>query len=62
MNIEIKALEPPLIDDFLYFFDEIGFADNPNWSSCYCQYYHFDGSRSEWSNRTKKQNRDASKA
>ncbi|MEJ2248848.1 MAG: GNAT family N-acetyltransferase [Candidatus Lokiarchaeota archaeon] len=62
MDIGIKALEPDLIDDFLYFFDEIGFVDNPDWSDCYCQYYHFDGPRREWSKRTKKQNKNASKA
>ena len=29
MNIEIKPLHPDLIDDYLYFFDNVGFTDNP---------------------------------
>lgn len=62
MDLVIKPLEPDLIDDFLFFFDEIGFVDNPNWASCYCHYYHFNGSRKNWAKRTKIQNRNASKA
>ena len=46
---------------FSIFFDEIGFTDNPSWASCYCHFYHFDGSRKNWSKRTKEQNRKASK-
>jgi GNAT superfamily N-acetyltransferase len=61
MELEIKLLIPDLIDDFLYFFDEVGFADNPDWASCYCQFYHFKGSRQEWTKITKDQNRNASK-
>jgi len=61
MDLVIKALGPNLIEDFLYFFDEVGFVDNPNWASCYCHYYHFNGSREDWINRTKTQNRNASK-
>ena len=43
MNIAIKALSLDLIDDFLYFFDEIAFTDNPEWSGCYCVFYHHNG-------------------
>ncbi|MFX1497946.1 MAG: GNAT family N-acetyltransferase [Promethearchaeota archaeon] len=62
MELEIKLLSPDLIDDFLYFFDEIGFADNPDWADCYCHFYHFKGSRKEWTKSTKEQNRNASKS
>ena len=60
MDIEIKPLSTDVIDDFLYFFDKIGFVDNPDWASCYCQFYHFNGSREDWLKTTKEQNRDAS--
>ncbi len=40
-NIIVKELAPSLRDDFLYFFDKIAFADNPDWSDCYCSLYHF---------------------
>ncbi|MFX1401744.1 MAG: GNAT family N-acetyltransferase [Promethearchaeota archaeon] len=59
--MKIKVLIPDLIDDFLYFFDEVGFADNPDWSSCYCQFYHFKGSREQWIKTTKERNRNESK-
>ena len=60
MDLFVKPLKPELIDDFLYFFDEKAFVDNPNWAICYCQFYHFAGSRRKWSKRTKEQNRDSS--
>lgn len=40
MKIEIKPLEPPLLDDYLDFFDRVAFADHPEWAWCYCTYYH----------------------
>ena len=62
MDVIIKPLKPDLIDDFLYFFDEVGFVDNPDWAGCYCHFFHFPGSRKKWSKRTGKQNRESSKA
>src|SRR5215831_8047809 len=46
----IKELTPELRDDFLYFFDKVAFADNPDWSDCYCSLYHF-------ANRSKEETR-----
>ena len=60
MSIEIKPLTPELLEDFLYYFDEVGFADNPEWSVCYCHFYHFTGSNKKWSKQTKESNRKAS--
>ena len=37
----VKELTPSLRDDFLLFFDSVAFADNPDWSDCYCSLYHF---------------------
>ena len=62
MDVIVKALEPELLDDFLNFFDNIGFVDNPDWAGCYCQFYHIEGSRKKWAKRTKEQNRNSSKA
>jgi len=59
MDITIKQLDSSLLDDFLYYFDKVAFTDNPGWSGCYCQFYHFEGKRSEWVKRTGKQNRNA---
>ena len=48
------------MDDFLLFFDKIGFADNPDWAGCYCHYYHFEGDRKDWGDRKGEANRKAS--
>jgi ribosomal protein S18 acetylase RimI-like enzyme len=40
-DLVVKELTPPLRDDFLLFFDSVAFADNPDWSDCYCSLYHF---------------------
>jgi len=60
MDLKIKEMTPDLLDNFLYYFDEIGFADNPDWSVCYCQFYHFPGTIKEWEKRSKEENRNAS--
>ncbi len=39
--IVVKELTPSLREDFLFFFDNVAFADNPDWSDCYCSLYHF---------------------
>ncbi|MFX1310749.1 MAG: GNAT family N-acetyltransferase [Promethearchaeota archaeon] len=62
MDLTIKPLSSDLLDDFLNFFDNIGFVDNPDWADCYCQFYHIEGSRKRWAKRTKEQNRNSSKA
>ncbi len=60
LEIIVKPLNPQLIKDFLNFFDNVAFTDNPDWSGCYCQFYHFPGSMKEWGEITKEQNRNAS--
>ncbi len=40
MGIIIRPLEPSLLDDYLYFFDNVAFADHQEWSWCYCTYFH----------------------
>ena len=41
-DIIIKKFSPELMDDYLFFFDNIGFSDHEDWSWCYCTAYHFD--------------------
>ncbi|MFX1573807.1 MAG: GNAT family N-acetyltransferase [Promethearchaeota archaeon] len=60
MELDIKPLTIDLLDDFLYYFDCVGFQDNPDWSVCYCHYYHFSGTSKEWVKRTGEENRSAS--
>jgi ribosomal protein S18 acetylase RimI-like enzyme len=48
MDVVIKPLSPELLDDYLFFFDNIVFTENPDWSKCYCFSFHFVGSDEEW--------------
>ena len=43
MDIEIKSLTKDLKDDYLYLFDNMVHKENPDWSKCYCNDYHFLG-------------------
>lgn len=60
MEIVIKPLSSDILDDWLYFFEKIGFADNPDWAGCYCHFYHFPGSIRKWKKQSEKQNKEAS--
>ncbi len=48
MDISIKHLSAGLLDDFLFFFDNIVFTENPDWSRCYCYSFHFVGTDDQW--------------
>jgi ribosomal protein S18 acetylase RimI-like enzyme len=59
--IDVHPLTPARAADFLAFFDhERGpaFADNPEWATCYCQFYHTPKSI-DWKARNGEQNRRA---
>lgn len=46
MRFRVKANTPDTMDDFLTFFEQRAFRDNPQWAGCYCLYsYHND---EEW--------------
>jgi len=38
-EIVVKELTPSLRDVFPFFFNRVAFADNPDWSVCYCSAY-----------------------
>lgn len=50
-------MSPDLTESFFHFFDKVAFADNPDWSGCYCCYYQLDCSNEKWNMLTKEQNR-----
>ncbi len=56
MKIQIKSLGPDLLNDYLDFFDNMKFTENPNWSICYCYSFHFTGPAAEW---TRGKNRES---
>jgi ribosomal protein S18 acetylase RimI-like enzyme len=54
--LKIKKLSKELKDDYLHFFDDIAFCDNPAWSECYCtHFYYADGDNLD--NITRKETR-----
>lgn len=61
MEVKIKTLNPQLLEDFLHFFDNKGFSDNPDWAKCYCHFYHFEGDNKGFAKQTSEDNRKASK-
>ena len=61
LDLKIEPLGPDLLEDFLHFFDNIAFSDNPEWGGCYCHFYHFAGDMEQWEKATKAQNRNATK-
>lgn len=58
-SITIKRLGADLLDDWLHYFDHDAFADNPDWSGCYCQWFHVHHEDGGWESRTAAQNRAA---
>jgi len=48
MEITIKPLSPELLKDYLSFFDNMVFSENPDWSKCYCYSFHFTGTNDQW--------------
>jgi len=57
MSFDIHPLTPERIEDYLQFFDTKAFADNPDWSRCYCYFPYCDRSTREWETRTGDDNR-----
>lgn len=56
MEITIEPLSPDLLNDYLFFFDNMVFTEHPDWEKCYCYSFHFVGADEDW---TKKDNRAA---
>ncbi len=58
-HIDISPLTPQRLADFLDFFEQRAFADNPKWLSCYCHFPHADHANIVWKDRSAAQNRAA---
>jgi ribosomal protein S18 acetylase RimI-like enzyme len=57
--IEIHPLTPDRLPDWLTLFDHTAFSDNPDWASCYCQFYLADHTARDWETRSGDENRSA---
>ncbi len=60
MELIIKSLAANLIDDYLYYFENVAFTDNPEWDGCYCNFHHCSGGIKEFNKQTKEQHKNAS--
>jgi GNAT superfamily N-acetyltransferase len=59
LDITIHRLTPERLADYLLFFDQDAFADNPAWSGCYCYFYHAPHAERDWDDRSRNENRAA---
>lgn len=57
MNLSIKPVTANLLEDYLWFFDNRAFCDNPEWQACYCMFYNLPATKDGWLKRTVEQNR-----
>jgi len=59
MDIIIRKLSPKLLNDYLYYFDNVAFTDHKEWSGCYCVEPHLcESVETELSEGTKSSCRD----
>ena len=59
VKIDVRKLSPELLKDFLSFFDTNAFADNPNWSFCYCYFNQFPHDDMIWKEQEASDNRNS---
>ena len=54
--MNFKPLQTNTLSDYLHFMENIAFADNPDWSDCFCCCYHVKNSE-EWMRRSREENK-----
>lgn len=54
-----RPVTPELVEDYLQFFDQRAFTDNPRWAGCYCYFPLHDPAQREWRLRSSADNRGA---
>ncbi len=57
MDIEVRKLGEDCLEDFLDFFDNRAFCDNPDWGGCYCCFFYYSDDR-EFESRPGTANRE----
>jgi GNAT superfamily N-acetyltransferase len=58
-RFDVRPLATERLADYLAFFEERAFTDNPRWASCYCYFPYHDPKSTDWPTRTAAQNRTA---
>jgi ribosomal protein S18 acetylase RimI-like enzyme len=54
-DVTVRAISPDQHDVVLHYFDMVAYADNPNWSRCFCMERLVD----DYESKTKQQNRES---
>lgn len=60
MELIIKSLSANLINDFLDYFENVAFTDNPEWDGCYCAFHHCSGGSEEFNKQSKEEHKNSS--
>lgn len=60
-EVEVRPVDPSMVDEVLTFFDRDAFVGNPGWGSCYCLFHHLLGdiTQDDWNARPWEDNRAA---
>ena len=58
-EIKIRPVSKQTIAEYLDYFDNRAFADNPGWGFCYCHFLYADTSQKSWGQYTAAENRVA---
>lgn len=56
-DFRVEPMAPAHQAAWLHFFDQVAFADNPRWASCYCQFPTADHEAQPWKERSAADNR-----
>lgn len=62
IDLTVQALTPEQIDDYLGYFDNDAFTDNPRWASCYCFFNQAPHHEKDWHERGAAENRAGASA
>jgi ribosomal protein S18 acetylase RimI-like enzyme len=54
-DVTVRVVSPDQHEAVMHYFDMVAYADNPNWSKCFCMERLVD----DYASRTKQQNREA---
>jgi GNAT superfamily N-acetyltransferase len=57
MSIEIRPVTPDLAQTFIDYMSGDMFAHSPNWSGCFCRFYHTDFDMDTWIARAPEMNK-----
>lgn len=58
MTLTIQALKPKHAKAYVDYLEQMDFHHAPDWSGCFCRFYHTDCSNDDWQKRSASQNKE----